>query len=158
MFTEVRKKHRALDHDEAIRILGQTRRGVLSLIRPDGYPYGVPLNHYFDPEGMKLYFHGDMQGSRIECAEKQQKASYCVFQQRERQQKHWYRTYESVIAFGKLKFIEDREEKKRIVRNLTAGFTDDLGSYEEEIESAIDRTSLIEMSIEHLTAKFIEEK
>ncbi|MBQ1827214.1 MAG: pyridoxamine 5'-phosphate oxidase family protein [Erysipelotrichaceae bacterium] len=158
MFEEVRKKHRALDRDEALRILSQTRRGVLSLVRPDGYPYGVPINHYFDPDTMKLYFHGDVQGNRIECAEKDDRASFCAFQERKTEKKHWYKTFESVIVFGHLKTVEERERKAEIVWKLTRGFTEDMEEFEAEIEKAIDRTSVIEMSIEHVTGKFIDEK
>ncbi len=158
MFEEVRKKHRALSRDEALRILSETRRGVLSLVRDDGYPYGVPINHYFDPEAMKIYFHGDLRGSRISCAEREQRASYCAFQERKTEEKHWYKTFESVIVFGKLSFISERERKAEIVRKLTRGFTEDMKQFEEEIERGIGRTSVIEMSIEHITGKFIEEK
>jgi nitroimidazol reductase NimA-like FMN-containing flavoprotein (pyridoxamine 5'-phosphate oxidase superfamily) len=131
---------------------------VLSLVRPDGYPYGVPINHYFDPEAMKLYFHGDVQGSRIECAQKEDRASFCCFRERGTEERHWYKTFESVIVFGHLKFIEDRDLKARIVWKLTRGFTEEMKEYEAEIESAIDKTSVIEMSIEHVTGKFIDEK
>ena len=50
MFREVRRFKQRLNRDECLEILKQTKRGVLSVNGDDGYPYGVPLNHYYDEE------------------------------------------------------------------------------------------------------------
>lgn len=147
-----------MTQEDAYRILKQTKRGVMAINTPEGYPYAVPLNHYFDEQTGILYFHGGMIGHRIECLEKDGRVSFCAYKEKQVQEKHWYITWESVIAFGKVRMIEDENIKKDIIRKLSAVFTDDDESIEQEISEAIKSTSLMEMSIEHITAKFIDEK
>ena len=31
-------------------------RGVLSVLDDNGYPYGIPMNHWYNEEDGKLYF------------------------------------------------------------------------------------------------------
>ncbi|MDC7300498.1 hypothetical protein NXH58_01660 [Agathobacter ruminis] len=39
-------------------MLKNAKRGVLSLIGEDGYPYGLPINQWYCEEDGKIYFHG----------------------------------------------------------------------------------------------------
>lgn len=48
MFRELRRKNKALSAEECIEILKTERRGVLSVTGDDGYPYGMPMNHYYN--------------------------------------------------------------------------------------------------------------
>ena len=48
MFRELRRKNKALSDEECIEILKNERRGVLSVIGDEGYPYGMPMNHYYN--------------------------------------------------------------------------------------------------------------
>jgi nitroimidazol reductase NimA-like FMN-containing flavoprotein (pyridoxamine 5'-phosphate oxidase superfamily) len=48
MFRELRRKNKALSDEECIEILKTERRGVLSVIGDEGYPYGMPMNHYYN--------------------------------------------------------------------------------------------------------------
>ena len=57
MFREMLRKKQALTEEECIRILKEEPRGVLSVLGDDGYPYGMPLNHYYCEEDGKIYFH-----------------------------------------------------------------------------------------------------
>ena len=55
MFRDVSRKNQKLTQEECVEILQNEKRGVLSLIGDDGYPYGLPINHYYE-DGI-LYFH-----------------------------------------------------------------------------------------------------
>ncbi|HAM68201.1 MAG TPA: 5-nitroimidazole antibiotic resistance protein, partial [Ruminococcus sp.] len=57
MFRKLARIKQQLDDAECIRILTEEKRGVLSVLGDDGYPYGMPLNHYYDPADGRLYFH-----------------------------------------------------------------------------------------------------
>ena len=50
MFRPMRRKKQEIPKEECIRILTEEKRGVLSVIGDDGYPYGVPMNYYYDKE------------------------------------------------------------------------------------------------------------
>ena len=58
MFRKMRRSPQALTKEEIVEVLKKETRGVLSVQGDDGYPYGVPINHYYDEETGKLYFHG----------------------------------------------------------------------------------------------------
>ena len=62
MFRKMRRFKQQVSEAECIEILKSTKRGVLSVIGDDGYPYGMPLNHYYCEEDGKLYFHGAKAG------------------------------------------------------------------------------------------------
>ena len=48
--------------------LSETQRtlmdAVLSVLGDDGYPYGMPMNHWYCEAEGKLYFHSGMKGHR----------------------------------------------------------------------------------------------
>ena len=67
MFREIARKKQALSHEACVRLLRQERRAVLSVVTEDGYPYAVPVNHWYNPEDGKLYFHGGKLGHKIDC-------------------------------------------------------------------------------------------
>ncbi|WP_278244245.1 pyridoxamine 5'-phosphate oxidase family protein [Lachnobacterium bovis] len=47
MYRKMRRFKQKLTENECIELLKQTKRGVLSLIGDEGYPYGIPINHWF---------------------------------------------------------------------------------------------------------------
>ena len=46
MFRDMRRQKQAISAEDCIELLKNETRGVLSMIGDDGYPYGVPINHY----------------------------------------------------------------------------------------------------------------
>ena len=55
------------------------RRGVLSVIGDDGYPYGVPINYVYDEKENALYFHGAKEGHKIDAIKKSGKVCFYCF-------------------------------------------------------------------------------
>ena len=58
MFREMHRAKQAISREECIRLLKTETRGVLSVIGDDGYPYGSPINHFYneeDAEEFRLY-------------------------------------------------------------------------------------------------------
>ena len=47
MFREVARKKQVLSREESIALLKTEPRGVLSLIGDEGYPYGLPIDHWY---------------------------------------------------------------------------------------------------------------
>ena len=81
MFREMRRSPQALSHEEMIDLLKTETRGVMSVQGDDGYPYGFPINHYFDEDANRIYIHGADFGHRVDAVRKDPKVSYCVFGQ-----------------------------------------------------------------------------
>ena len=79
MFREMNRKNQALSAEECIRILTEELRGVLSVNGDGGYPYGTPIDHYYNAEDGKIYFHSGKTGHRPDAMKADPKASFCVY-------------------------------------------------------------------------------
>ena len=111
MFRKMRRANQELSKDECIDILINQPRGVLALLGDDDYPYALPITHVY-VDG-KIYFHGAQKGHKIDAIKKHSKASYCVINEDVLAENSWWYTFKSVIVFGKIKTIEDKDEKNR---------------------------------------------
>ena len=125
MFREVVRKKQALTKEECEEILIREPRGVLCVNGDDGYPYGMPIDHWYCPENGKIYFHTGKSGHRTDALRRSDKVCYCVYDEGFRKEGEWALNIKSVIAFGKIRFIEEREEAVEITRKLSFKYTDD---------------------------------
>lgn len=157
MFRELTRKKNKLSEDECRDILIKEKRGVLSVLGDEGYPYGMPMNHYYNEEDGNIYFHSGKQGHRPDCLKKNDKVSFCVYTKGEKQEGEWALTVKSVIAFGKVEVIDDSDEIVRIATALSRKFTDDEGYIENEIRLYADKTDLLKMNVEHMCGKRVKE-
>ena len=158
MFREVTREKQRLPQEEIAEILAKEKRGILSLLGDDGYPYGVPLNHWFCPEDGHLYFHGGTAGHTIDAMRACDKASFCVYDAAPPRPGEWWSVVRSVIVFGRLKAIEDRERTMEISRRISDKFTDDQEFIEQTIAHAGPMTFCFELVPEHVTGKLVFEK
>ena len=58
MFRPMRRFKQQISEEECIEVLTQEPRGVLSFVGDNGYPCGMPMDHWYNKEDGKLYFHG----------------------------------------------------------------------------------------------------
>ncbi len=158
MFRNIVRTKQALPEEECITILKKELRGVLSVLGDNDYPYGMPLNHYFNEEDGKLYFHSGKTGHRIDAIKRHPKASYCVYDEGIRENGNWYLTFKSVIVFGRIEIIEDREKIYDIARKLSRKFTDDEEYIENEVKNSGPGTLMFALVPEHMTGKRVTER
>ena len=157
MFRDMLRKKQQLPEEECVRILKEELRGVLSVLGDDDYPYGMPINHYYCDEDGKLYFHGGRRGHKIDAMKKHPKASFCVYDQGFRKEGEWALNIRSVIVFGRIEFIEDRETTYRISEALSHKFTDDDDYIQHELKNSGPGTLLFALVPEHMTGKIVNE-
>ena len=157
MFREMMRKKQQLTKEQCIEILKTELRGVLSVLGDDDYPYGMPLNHYYCEADGKLYFHGGKNGHRIDAMKRHEKASFCVYDSGVRKEGDWALYIRSVIVFGRIEFIEDRETTYRISAELSRKFTDDEGYIEQEITRSGTGTLLFALVPEFMSGKLVHE-
>ncbi len=157
MFRKMRRFKQQISNEECIEVLKNEKRGVLSLIGDDGYPYGIPLNHYYDEKENALYFHGAKEGHKVDAIKNCNKVSYCVYEKGIQKENHWSLNVRSVIVFGRMSFVEDLEECKKIGRNIWWKFNQDEKELEEEIKHSLTRVLCLKISIEHMTGKMVNE-
>ncbi|MBQ2066494.1 MAG: pyridoxamine 5'-phosphate oxidase family protein [Clostridiales bacterium] len=157
MFRPMRRFKQQISEAECIRILKEQPRGVLSLIGDDGYPYGIPLDHWYCEEDGKLYFHGAKEGHKIDAIASCDKVSYCVMDEGFRKEGEWALNINSVIVFGRINLVTDPEKAKLICTNITRKFTDDEAYLAHELEHAFPRVQCLELTPEHMTGKLVNE-
>lgn len=151
------RKKQQLPEEECIEILKNELRGVLSVIGDDEYPYGMPINHFYCEEDGKIYFHSGRKGHKIDAMKRHDKASFCVYDQGFRREGEWALNIRSVIVFGRIEFIEDRDKIYEIARHLSHKFTDDEEYIEREIVRSGPGTLMFALVPEHITGKLVNE-
>ena len=134
MFRELTRKKQKLTQEDCIEVLKNETRGVLSVNGDDGYPYALPINHYYNEEDGKIYFHSGKIGYKIDALKKDDKVSFCVFDQGVRSPGQWYYVVKSVIVFGRIAIIEDPDRIVDITTRLSHKFTDDEDYIQGEIK------------------------
>lgn len=157
MFRAMRRWKQQLEEQECKEILKQQPRGVLSMIGEDGYPYGIPMDHWYCEEDGNLYFHGAKEGHKIDAIKASDKVSYCVYDEGYRNEGEWALNIKSVIVFGKIRMVKEEEKVLKICENLCKKFTDDKEYMEKEIQSAKSRMLCLELVPEHMTGKLVNE-
>lgn len=157
MFRDVVRKKQIISREDCLDILRNEKRGVLSVIGDNGYPYGMPLNHFYNDEDGKIYFHSGKTGHKIDAMKACEKASFCVYDSGYKKDGHWALNIRSVIVFGKVEFVDDYDKIIEISRKLSYKFTDDEEYIEKEISKYGKNTLVFALVPEHMTGKLVNE-
>lgn len=151
-FRPMRRKRQQLPMDEARRILEQQTSGVLSLIGDEGYPYGVPISYVLVND--ELIFHSALAGHKVDAIRKESKACFTVIA-KDDVKPHEFTTYfRSAIAFGRIRILEDEQEKYDAIRALAERYNPgEEEEFKHEMAKDFSRTLLLKFKIEHLSGK-----
>jgi len=156
MFRDMRRKNRELPYEECIEILTNEPRGVLAVLGDYDYPYTVPMTHVF-VDG-KIYFHGAQTGHKNDAIKKHDKASYCVMDKGVKAKDSWWYTFKSVVVFGKIRTLTDKDEKIEKLTYLGDKFFPTHEETVSEINRLLDKTEVFEITIDHISGKRVEER
>ena len=137
MFRKMRRYKQEIPREECIELLKNEKRGVLSIIGDEGYPYGIPLNHFYSERDGKIYFHGAKEGHKIDAIKKNSKVCYTVFDKGYRKEGEWALNVKSVVVFGRISLVENGEKAEEICTELCRKFTDDEEYLKYEIENSL---------------------
>ena len=158
MIPELKRKKQEIPGEECVEILKTEKRGVLSVNGADGYPYGMPMNHFYNEADGCIYFHsGKGEGHRKAALEKNPKASFCVYDGGRQNPGEWETHFRSVIVFGSVEMTEDPEVVREIGRKLSLKFTNDEESIRADIERSGPATLILKLIPEHICGKRVNE-
>jgi len=157
MFRDMLRKKQQLPQAECIELLKSEMRGVLSVQGDDGYPYGLPMDHWYCEEDGHLYFHCGRVGHKLDAIRRCDKVSYCIYDQGYREEGDWALYIRSVIIFGRAKIVEDQARAMEICRRLSYKYTQDSEYIEREIRESGPHTLVFELIPEHMTGKKVHE-
>ena len=157
MFRELLRKSKKLPLEECIALLERETRGVLSVAGDEGYPYGMPMNHFYNAADGCIYFHCGRRGHRLDALQRSDKVSFCVCEGGTREGDGWALTVRSVIVFGRVAIVDDESEVRRIADPLCRKFTQDNAYIAKEIEQNVKATLLLKLTPEHICGKRVVE-
>lgn len=157
MFREMRRFKQAVSEEECKNILKTEKRGVLSLVGDDGYPYGVPINFYYDETENKLYFHSAKTGHKIDAIKSCDKACFTVWNTGFQKDGDWAWNVTSVIAFGRAELASGAAVMDKL-RSLALKYYPTAEEVDAEMAKDADRVQMIALNIESLTGKLVNEK
>ncbi len=115
-------------------------------------PYVVPL--CFGYENSTIYFHGALEGRRIDIIRKN--ANVCCEFEAEAEVMpaeevcQWAVKYQSVIAFGKAAVVESTEGKTRALAVIMRQYSNEEFQFPRD---TVEKTAVIKVDIESMTGK-----
>lgn len=153
MFRDMRRFKQALEKEECEKILRESRSGVLAVQGDEGYPYTVPMYHFY--EDGKIYFHSAKSGHKIDAIRANPRVSFCVVTVDEPLPEKFSGDFRSVVAFGKARIIEDDAEKWKIMEIITKKYVPNAPqqALDAKIDVRFKAVSIIVMDVEHLSGK-----
>ena len=143
------------DRETIDALLERTLVGRIATINRKRFPVIKPVNFlYWDG---KIYFHSSKQGEKIAdirrgsriCFEMDEPIAYVLAKGSACSANYFYR---SIIVKGKGHLVNQREKKLTILKRLMEKYQPE-GGYDEFPEAVVQKTAVVEISIEELTAK-----
>ena len=157
MFRPMRRFKQQLSEEECLRILKEEPRGVMAVHGEDGYPYAFPMDYVLNEENGKLYFHCAKTGHKIDALKQDERVSFCVYDQGFRKEGDWALNIKSVVIFGRIRIIEDTEEMIPYLQKLGGKYFPSEEYTQQEIERGLRNVMMLELSIDHMTGKLVNE-
>lgn len=167
MEPSIRRKDRKITREDAVAVLDAAEYGFLSLVDPDGNPYGIPVN--FVRRDDRLIVHCALEGRKLDCIRHENRVSFCVVG-RTRVLPHQFTTeYESAVVEGIAEIVEDDDRKIEDLKILCQKYAPknyplEDGPYEnapaefdrateKAIQRSLARTGIIEIRMDSIAGK-----
>jgi nitroimidazol reductase NimA-like FMN-containing flavoprotein (pyridoxamine 5'-phosphate oxidase superfamily) len=142
MFPEMRLKKRQVSQAEAEDILARGQFGVLSLNGGADYAYGVPLSYVWQDQ--------------LTLLRRNNKVCFAVVAEAEPLPQKFSMKYQSALAFGRVREVEDPEEKFQALVALVQKYYRDpaeVAKGKEYAAASLDKTIVLRLDIDYLTGK-----
>ena len=148
---QMRKANRRKDAQWAFEVLDRAPYVTVSMTRPDGTPYGLPLNLVRKDEAT-FYFHCAAEGEKIDCIRHNPVVSLSAVSKcspkYEDEKNNFTEYFHSAIAIGKAEFVEDRDEKILALRLLCERFLPKyMDHFDEAAARSLDRTTVVRITL-----------
>lgn len=148
---EMRKASRQRPADWALEVMDRAPYITVSMTRPDGTPYGLPLS-LIRTDSRTFYFHCAAEGEKIDCIRANpivslSAVSKCtpVF---EEEKQNYTMHYRSAIALGRAEIVTDREEKIEALRLLCRRFLPHyMDRFDDAIARSLDITTIVRVTL-----------
>lgn len=151
----MRRIRQQLTEEESKSILQNAYRGILAVNGDNGYPYALPIN-FVCHEG-KIYFHCALRGHKMDSIKRDSKACFTVVDTPVKEEGSWWYHVKSVICFGQISIIEDKEKKLELLKVLGSKYFPEGYDIEEDLRKNGPGAAVLEFTIDHMTGKSVKE-
>ena len=170
----MRRKDREMSREYGLKVIDRSKYGVISMVGENNEAYGIPLS--IIREENTLYFHSAKDGKKVEIFKNHPKVSIVfigrvevpeIFTEDELDEMAKDKSkavlfissvftteFDSTIVKGKVKFVEDEEEKIKGMKLICEKFTPTKMQYfNVAIRSGLNRTNVYKVEIEEISSK-----
>lgn len=132
-----------------------SRCGILRLaMNTDTVPYILPVNFGMEPDGLTLYIHGAMNGTKYEVLKMDSRASFemdCSTELELNTEDHeCSMTYESVIGWGVIDELTNENDKRHALKMLMKQYHAEDFPFS---DGPLPRTRVLRLTVQQRTAK-----
>lgn len=170
----MRRKDREMSAEFGLEVIDRARYGIVSMVNKNNEPYGIPLSIVRD--GSTLYFHSAKEGEKVKILETNPKVSIAFVGNTKIPENYteeelseiardkskakllisnvFTTEFESAIVRGKVKLVENEEEKIKAMRLICEKYTPSKMEYFPlAIEAGLGRANVYKVEIQEITAK-----
>ena len=148
----MRRKDREKDSAFAMEVIRDCEYIMLATINTDKTPYCIPISHVL--VGNSVYFHCATEGQKLLNIEKDNNVCISGVRNVKRVPEGFTTKYESAVASGTCKIINNDDEKIMALRKLSEKYAmsniDNADSY---IAEALNRTCVCKIELDNITGK-----
>ncbi len=147
----MRKASREMDAAFALEVLDKAPYITVSMTRPDGRPYAVPLSLARTDERI-FYFHCALAGDKLDCIAHNpivflSAVTRCTPTVGPKDG-NFTLQYKSATAIGKAELVTDREEKIAGLRAISQRFLPNhMDAFDDAIARSLEHTSIVRITL-----------
>jgi uncharacterized protein len=148
----MRRKDKEIKDGQVIKEILEKSELCRIAVMDQEYPYIVPL--YYGFKDQRLYFHSAPQGKKIELLKKNNRVCFEIEYAHEiikgTQPCAWTSRYRSVIGYGTIEIIDDKESIKEGMEIIMAHYGSTQNLFDEKV---MQRMVVLKLSIKELEGK-----
>ncbi|MDE5739410.1 MAG: pyridoxamine 5'-phosphate oxidase family protein [Bacteroidaceae bacterium] len=147
----MRKASREMDATFALEVLDKAPYVMVSMTRPDGSPYGLPLS-LARTDDRTFYFHCALEGDKLECIAHNPTVFLSAVTQCAPtvgpKDGSFTLQYKSATAIGKAEVVTGREEKIAALRAICQRFLPQhINAFDDAINRSLERTAVVKITL-----------
>jgi len=147
----MRRASREMDAAFALEVLDKAPYVTVSMTRPDGTPYGLPLS-LARTDDKTFYFHCALEGEKLDCIAHHptvflSAVSLCAPTVGPKDGSFTLQ-YKSATAIGNAELVTDREEKIAAMRAICMRFLPrHMAAFDDAIGRSLERTAVVRITL-----------
>lgn len=147
----MRREDRHKDAEWALDVFDKAPYVTVSMIRPDGSPYGLPLS-LIRKDNLTFYFHCASEGEKLDCLKTNPMVSLSAVSKcmpkYEGDKNNFTEYYHSAIAIGKAEIVTSDVEKTEALQLLCKRFLPRyMNHFDEAITRSLNRTTVVRITL-----------